>query len=332
VSGAPADRVEAFLADILAGPAELAAVLHAQAEAIRDIPLGALARPTWRLTGMGSSRFAALDAAARLRGAGRDAVAEHASAPGGSPGGRDTLVVAISASGRSLEVIDAARRHHGSSFVLGLTARANSPLVEEVDGKVPLAAAHVEQSGIATLTHRATVAALAALGEQRAQDVVGKRLASAVPALQALLDEREWWLGQAADALDRGRPVHVLADGQRLGGAEQAALMFREAPRIEASAYETGDWLHVGLYTLVPGDPVLLSAGSLADDEVVDTVHRRGGVVVSVGAAGPAADVRIPLPNAALMDPLVRALVEPAVSELLAQELWRRTTAAELEA
>ena len=76
---------------------------------------------------------------------------------------------------------------------------------------------------------------------------------------------------------------------------------------------------------------MLLFAGSLADDEVVDTVRRRGGVVVAVGPDGPAADVRVPLPSAALMDPLVRALVEPAVAELLAGELWRRTTAAELE-
>ena len=30
------------------------------------------------------------------------------------------------------------------------------------------------------------------------------------------------------------------------------------------------------------------------------------------------------------MDPLVRALVEPAVAELLAWELWRRATATEV--
>ena len=157
------------------------------------------------------------------------------------------------------------------------------------------------------------------------------RLAQAVPALQALLDGREWWLGAGVGrARCRAGPIHVLADGARLGAAEQAALMLREAARIPATAYETGDWLHVGLYTLQPGDPVLLFAGSLADDEAVATVRRRGGVVVSVGPDGPASDVHVPLPATALMDPLVRSLVEPAVAELLAQELWRRTTAAEL--
>ena len=158
---ATADRCAALLEDVLAGPAELAATLHAQADALADIPLGVLARPTWRLIGMGSSRFAAMDAAARLRAAGRDAVAEIASASGGSPGGRDVLALAISASGRTGEVIDAAQRHRGSSYVLGLTARADAPLAEVADATVPLGAAHVERSGIATLTYRATVAALA---------------------------------------------------------------------------------------------------------------------------------------------------------------------------
>jgi hypothetical protein len=82
----------------------------------------------------------------------------------------------------------------------------------------------------------------------------------------------------------------------------------------------------------MPGDPVLLLAGSLADDEAVDTVRRRGGIVVAVGPDGPAADVRVPLPTPALVDPLVRSLVEPAVAELLAWELWRRASAVEIPA
>jgi fructoselysine-6-P-deglycase FrlB-like protein len=127
--------------------------------------------------------------------------------------------------------------------------------------------------------------------------------------------------------LDGGRLVHVLGDGGRLGLGEQAALMLREAPRIPAVAFDTGDWLHVGLYTLFPGDPVLLLGGSPADDVAVATIRARGGAVVSVGAVGADVDAHVALPDAALADPAVRALVEPAVAELLAAELWRRTGA-----
>jgi fructoselysine-6-P-deglycase FrlB-like protein len=326
----PGDRAAALLADIKDGPDELAAVLAAQAEAVDGVPLGALGRPAWRLVGMGSSHHAALDASARLRAAGRDAHAELASASAPSPGGRDTLVIAISASGRTPEVVAAARRHHGTSFIVGLTADPRSPLAEVADALVPLRAGAGERSGIATQTYRATVAALARLTTDRAPADLEASLVVAPDALRALLAEREAWAGPAADLLDDGRPVHVLGDGIRAGIVEQAALMLREAPRIPAVTADTGDWLHTGLYTLFPGDPVLLLAGSPADEEAIGTVRARGGRLVAVGHATAGADAEIPLPDAAA-DPIVRALVEPAVAELLAAELWRRTTAVAVE-
>ena len=319
------DRAEAFLSDILGAADELAAVLAAQRAAIRDLPMGGMARPTWRFVGMGSSRFAALDAAARLRAAGRDAHAELASASGGTPGGRDVLMVAISSSGRTPEVVRAVARHLGASFVLGLTARPDSPLAEAADAVVPLAAARTETAGVASLTYRATLAALLVLAGEVGPAPDG--IPAAVPALAALLEGRSAWLSRAADLLDTGREIHVLGDGARQGTLEQAALVFREGPRIAALPCDTGDWLHTGLYTLFPGDPVLLLGGSPADDEAVATIRARGGVVVSAGPARSDTDLHVQLPDAALANEAVRLLVEPAVAELLAAELWRRTDA-----
>jgi fructoselysine-6-P-deglycase FrlB-like protein len=327
-----ADRSTALLEDILAAPAELAEVLRVQGEAIRDLPLGALARPTWRLVGMGSSRFAALDAACRLREARRDAHAEVASASTFSPGSRDTLVVAISASGRTPEVLSAVERHRGVSFVLGLTANLDSPLARHADALVPLRAARAETSAVATLTYRATVAALVALTGTGEQDDDRAALDASVVALQELVAGRHAWLADAADVLDGARGVHVMGDGLRAGTLEQAALMLREGPRLPATPFDTGDWLHVGLYTLLPGDPVLLYGGAPADGEALRTIHARGGHVVSVGPvrSEKAADVAIPLPQAAVENRLVRSVVESAVAELLAAELWRRAGATTL--
>ncbi|MEI7744937.1 MAG: SIS domain-containing protein, partial [Chloroflexota bacterium] len=295
--------------------------------------LGALSRPNWRFVGMGSSRFAALDAAVRLRAAGLDAHAETASASLHAPGGRDTVIVAISASGRTPEVLDAVERHHGTSFVLGLTARADSPLARYSDAVVPLAAAVVESGGVASLTYRATVAALIGLVGMGEPDETRRALVSAGPALAELIDGRGSWLTRAADILDGARDVHVLGNGAWIGGCEQAALMLREAPRLPAIAFDTGDWLHVGLYTLFPGDPVLLSTGSAADGEALRTIRDRGGRAVVVGtptspdlkrAEG---EVWIPLPETAVGNRLIRSIVESAVAELLAAELWGRTSA-----
>jgi glucosamine--fructose-6-phosphate aminotransferase (isomerizing) len=196
------DRVGAFLSDILSGPDELAAVLTAQAAAIRELPAGLAARPGWRFIGMGSSHFAALDAAARLRAVGRDAHAEAASASGGSPGGRDVLVVAISASGGTREVLAAAERHRASSYVLALTARPDSALAGVAHAVVPLAARRDETAGVASLTYRATVAALDLLFEEAEPEREPGAIGAAVPALAALLDCRGTWLGAC------GRPGH----------------------------------------------------------------------------------------------------------------------------
>jgi hypothetical protein len=59
--------------------------------------------------GMGSSRYAALNAAAYLRSLGRDAHAEHASTGSPQPAEQGLLVVAVSAGGGSAETIAAAR-------------------------------------------------------------------------------------------------------------------------------------------------------------------------------------------------------------------------------
>ncbi len=320
-------RVDAFLDDILAGPDELAGALDRHRRGIGALPANALARRRWRFIGMGSSRFAALDAAAAMRAAGRDAVAELASASSLSTPGEDTLVVAISSSGRTPEVVAAAEHHRGTSYVVGLTSRPDSALAGRADVVLPLLGTRAEAAGIATLSYRSTVAALLLLAATAVPGLAGSGLASAVPALEHLVRDRNGRLAEAAGMLGTGRPVHVLGDGARIGTVEQAALLLREAPRLDAVAYDTGDWLHVGLYTQFPGDAVLLLAGAAADDEVIATIHARGGVVVAVGPKPAGADLHIPLPDGVLADPAVRMLVEPAVAELLAAELWRRTDA-----
>lgn len=319
-------RDELFLEDALNAPAELTAVVVAQRSAITRVPAEVLSLPRRRLLGMGSSAFAARDAAARWRAHGVDAVAELASASGLTPGGPDTLAICISASGMTPEVRAAAQRHcQQGSRVLALVADPASPLAGLGEQVIPLAAMSRDTAGIALQTHRATVSALLLLDPPPTAHAAASGVARAPDRLAAFLDSSSGWVDAAADVLDTGREVHVLADGLHAGLAEQAALMLREAPRIAAVVFDTGDWLHVGQYTLYPGDAVLLFAGSPADVEAVATIHRRGARVVVVGAAREAADVHVPLvtePD----DWAVEALVAPAAAELIAAELWSRAS------
>jgi fructoselysine-6-P-deglycase FrlB-like protein len=323
------NRVEAFVADLEAAPYALATFLHGTTR--RDgiwhgLPGRLRAIRRYRLVGMGSSRFAALGVAARLRAAGLDASAELASAPALPPPDDTTILVAISSSGSTPEVIDLARRwRDDGGWVLALTNRVDSPLAS-VASTVDLAAGQ-EQSGIASRTFRHTVAALTLLGGEPL-GVGAESLLPAVGAIRELLESRAEWLPSAADLLDGGDELHVVGGGDSAGAIDQAALMFREAPRVPALAMDAGDWLHVGLYTMLPGGRLLLLGGTPYDDEISRTVHARGGRAVGVGTKA-GVDLAVPLPADALRDPHVRALTEPLVAELIAAELWRRTVAHE---
>lgn len=324
---APADRAEILLEDVLAGPDELALILDRHARAVTGLPEAVFEHPRWRLLGMGSSCFAALDAATLLRAAGIDAAAELASGSLPSEPRGDTVAVLISNSGRTTEVVEAADRHRAGSYVIAVTGDPTSPLATRADAVIPLVAERAEAAGIASLSYRSTVAALAMLADRAAGRSPGAGMPAAVPALEALLAGRAAWLSSVADVLDGNRPVHVLADASRIGLAEQAALMLREAPRITAQAFDTGDWLHAGLYTLLPGDPVLLFSGAASDGAAVATAKAREGRVVGVGRALEDTAASVTLPDAVVDDPAVRSLVEPAVAELVAAELWSRTAA-----
>ena len=320
-------RDQLFLEDISNAPAELSAVVAAQRAAIARHrgEFGAFRR--CRLIGMGSSGFAARDAATRWRMEGVDAAAEVASASGASPGGPDTLAIVISSSGRTPEVLEAARRHREQgSRLVALTAEPRSPLAQAGDVVVPLRAMAAETAGIASQTYRATVSALLLLDPEATAAAAASGVARAPDALAAFIDSEDAWLNEACAILDTGREVHVLADGLHAGLGEQAALMLREGPRIAAMPFDTGDWLHVGQYTLYPGDAVLLIAGSPADDEAIATIRRRGGRVVVLGPARDHANLVVPL-AADPGDWAVGILVAPAAAELIAAELWLRTSA-----
>ena len=308
------DRVDQLFEDILDGPSALERLLAAY-DAL-DSPLGPLvpvlqATPRIAFTGLGSSRFAASIGASDLRATGRSAWVEYASTGAPTVPAGDLVLVAVSASGRTAEVIASARRHRERSVVVAVTNDPGSELASVADHVLTLHAG-TEAGGIATRTFRATVAVLAMLAGRTPAS-----LASTVGELRKLIEGRERWLPDMAEAIDGASAIDVLADASILGLAEQAALMLREAPRLPATAHDTGDWLHTAVYLALPGHRALLFPGAAADDDIIATIERRGGLVV-------------PMPSvAAEPDPFRRTIVESVTAELLAAELWRRTSAEE---
>lgn len=318
------DRAAAFARDVAAIPEvyERLADGGGVAPAIRDV-LGRSPRRPQRivLTGLGSSRFAALAVEGRLRAGGAEVVIEPATADVPVDPRAGSVCIAISSSGRTPEVVAAAERHRGTCPVLAVTRDGASPLAGAADA-VALLGVDAEESGIATTSYAATLAVLlhltAALGRAVAPQ---QELAEAARAAREAIASRGAWLPPALVALRGVESVWVLAPWSERGQAEQVALLFREGPRRSAEVAETAEWLHTGLYTALPGSAALVLTGSPADDEVQRTIEGRSGRVLAVHEHGNAGSwpVAASIPGPAGL----ARIVAPA---LLAAELWQALT------
>jgi len=313
-----------FLTDILAEPAALAATIDAYAGA--DSPLAALGQDPLAdgrvvLLGMGSSRYASLNAAAEMRARGLWAVAEYASADRGTPPDEDVVAIAISASGGSAETLAAIEPHLGISRTIAVTNDPDSELARCTDAVLPLLAGP-EMGGVACRSFQATLAVLLMLAGVGADE-----LRPAAETQAELLDRRGEWAQELLSVVGEGHTVYTVAPADRIASALQAALMLREGPRIPAVGTETGDWSHVDVYlTKHPGYRAIVFGGSAHEPEMLEWMSARGAQFAAIGRVVPGAALHIPFDSAS--DHWVSQLVETSVVEVLAAHWWQARIAA----
>lgn len=302
--------------------------LMVKPQALRDLAEWLAAADPWAAApqkpgrvlflGMGSSRYAAGVAAARLRAAGTDAVAEYASAASYPPG-EHTLAVAVSATGSSQETLDATTRYAGRSPVIAVTNDPSCSLAKMADHVVDLRAG-AEQGGVACRTFQHTLVLLLSFASTSGE--AAALATRAAEATEDLLARRHDWLPTAAAVLDGPDGVYTIAPAGHLSSAQQSALMFREGPRRPATACETGDWSHVDVYLTKTLDyRAIMFPGSSYDDQAMDWLHQRGSRVLAVGADLPGAEQVIRYRHDD--DPDVALLTETLVAELIAASWWK---------
>ena len=135
-----------------------------------------------------------------------------------------------------------------------------------------------------------------------------------------LLEGRESWLATTAELFDGADAVGVIGPASSQGLAEQAALLFREGPRMHASAHEAVDWHHTAIYTALPGYRALLLPGTRDPGRLAAVIAARGGATVA-GVHG-----RRKRPSRCHCPPARRRFVTPAVADVLAGELRSRAS------
>ena len=277
------------------------------------------------LLGMGSSAYAGGVAAARMRARGIVATSELASSQLLPRWGTGTLVVATSASGGSLETLDALSRLPEPVRTVALTNTADSAITGMCDAVVALAA-EPEVGGVACRSYQHTLALLLALechltGTGTA--TLAQGVTDGATATAHLLDTESDWLPMVSELLIGPSGSHLAAPAHRFCSAQQGALMLREGPRLSAVGCETGDWSHVDVYLTKTTDyRLLVFAGSEWEPQLAEWTAARGSTVVGVGGSVPGAayDLRYPGDS----DDLVRLLAEVLVPELVAARAWQR--------
>lgn len=275
------------------------------------------------LLGMGSSAYAGGVAAARMRARGLVATSELASSrllPGWGAG---TLVVATSASGGSVETLDALTRLPDSVRTVALTNTAGSAIVARCDAVVDLGA-EPEVGGVACRSYQHTLALLLALECQLAGTGLAGLAASVTAAAEAsshLIDTESDWCPEVSELLLGPDGTHLAAPAHRFCSAQQGALMLREGPRLPAVGCETGDWSHVDVYLTKTTDyRLLVFAGSEWEPQLAEWTTERGSTVVGVGGMVPGAGYELRYPGDG--DDDVRLLTEALVPELVAARAW----------
>ncbi|XVS64905.1 SIS domain-containing protein [Actinosynnema sp. CA-299493] len=223
---------------------------------------------------------------------------------GARPDLRDVLLVAVSQSGGSpdlLEVTESARAR--GALTVAVTNTASSPLNGAAELAVDVGAG-VERAVAATKTYSATLLALYLLVDGiRGGD--GSAVAGLGDLARSTLDSSA---DAVAEAVQRYRFVdRVLTTGRgySLPTAAEAALKLAETSYLAARAYSGADLLH-GPVAAVDAETAVLavtSAGKGGDalHDVLDAVHGRGADVLAVGSASDkvSAALRVPVAETA---------------------------------
>jgi glutamine---fructose-6-phosphate transaminase (isomerizing) len=290
-----------YLRDILDQPRALAATLK-QLEIPKE--LGILARRLRDgqikrivLTGMGASFHALHPLFLSLNGYGYTAIAAETSELVHSlqrwleP---NTLIIAVSQSGQSAEIVRLIEENHGRAAIMGVTNTADSPLAFGASASIITLAGR--ESSVSCKTYVTALMALHLLGRFLCgSDAVRGReeLEQTVPAVASYLREWKAHVFEMTEELGRVRQLFLLGRGASLAACGAGALIFKESVRLHAEGMSGAAFRH-GPLEMVNGETfAVVFAGAettrMLQARLRDDIRQAGGKagwIVDDGCAG----------------------------------------------
>jgi glucosamine--fructose-6-phosphate aminotransferase (isomerizing) len=221
--------------------------------------------PTVVFTGMGSSLFAAYPAQAYLTEQGVRALvwetAElvHHHLKVLRP---DTLLVVVSQSGQTAEVLRLLESLPAQARVLAVTNVEASPLAKRASLLLPLMAGGQEVA-VSTKTYTCSVAVLMYLAFAimgKAPSPLTQEVMRAVEAEEKILERREVLMPPIVEFFNRPSYVALMSRGADLATAYQGALTLKEAVRLAAEPISAAQFRHGPMEIINPSHRYILFA------------------------------------------------------------------------
>ncbi len=197
----------------------------------------------------------------------------------------DTLMIAISQSGRSPDLIAAAEHaREGGARLVSLVNDEASPLATDAEVLLPLCAGP-ERSVAATKSYITSVAGVLDLIAAWSGDAELSAALDDLPDLLAQAWALDW--SAALEPLREARSLFVVARGPAFGVAQEMALKIKETCGFHAEAFSAAEVRHGPMAIVENGFPVILLG---QDDESNESVAalapmfaERGATVIGAG-------------------------------------------------
>lgn len=269
--------------EILEQPEAAARLLDRQSEALDDLAAAIRARDVRHvvIVARGSSDHAAIYAQYVLGI--RHGLTVGLATPsvvsvyGGDPAVSDALVIAISQSGASpdiIAVVDAARRQ--GALTVALTNAVDSPLAAAADRTIDLSAGP-ERSIAATKSYTMSLLAVAALSAALTGDATDRAVLASVPEALAAVLAVEPVMREVAQAHAAADRALLVARGYEYATAREWSIKVKELAHVFADPYSAADFAHGPVALLEDGVPLIaiVRDGPTADSLIAQLANLR---------------------------------------------------------
>jgi glutamine---fructose-6-phosphate transaminase (isomerizing) len=244
--------------------------------------------PTVVFTGMGSSLFAAYPAQAYLTAQGVRALVwetaellhHHLKILRA-----DTLLVVVSQSGETVEVLRLLESLPVQTRVLAVTNVEASPLAQKANLLLPLMAGG--QVAVSTKTYTCSVAVLMYLAcaiAKTSPRPLTQEVMRAVEAEERILERHEVLMPPTVEFFDRPPYVALMSRGADLATAYQGALMLKEVVRLAAEPISAAQFRHGPMEIINPSHRYIIIARQGRTGKLLlklaDDIRKRSGRVL----------------------------------------------------